>query len=218
MGKFADRLGELGFASYADYLASDVWREFKARYKAAGHQRKCLICSARPVQLHHKTYVRLGREEFTDVVPLCRDHHVAVHDWLKSSGRLYVEYTHEAVAALGGKVVTLPADRSQEIHNKKARRKKDNRPKCKADVLAFRESRRSNERPPLTKKERRALERARAAEALYPRIGSVRPRVAAPFQPNAKAEPSRDSASRLSKMRAVAVRKKGGPSTRPARI
>ena len=30
--------------------------------------------------LHHASYERLGHERSTDLIPLCRDHHQAVHD------------------------------------------------------------------------------------------------------------------------------------------
>lgn len=62
----------------------------------------CAVCNRNPVQLHHHTYVRLGCEELDDVTPLCRPHHEGVHEWLKQSGRIFVEFTHEAVGFLSG--------------------------------------------------------------------------------------------------------------------
>lgn len=126
--KFSDRLKELGFASYSAYLASEGWQNFRARYKASGFRLACLVCSSRPVQLHHKTYIRLGRERFTDIAPLCREHHVAVHEWLKSSGRNFVEYTHEAILALGG-VPDQAQINSEKVASAPKKRKKLKRKK-----------------------------------------------------------------------------------------
>ncbi len=107
---FSKRLEAIGFATYSDYLASDVWRAFRQRYRASGKRMTCLVCASKPIQLHHHTYVRLGRERLEDVDPLCRAHHEAVHKWLKESGRFFVEYTSEAIVALGG---CAPAESDQ---------------------------------------------------------------------------------------------------------
>src|SRR4051794_25008547 len=81
--KWADRLQALGFATYWDYLGGDHWTDFKKRYRAAGLSRRCQVCNCRPVVLHHITYSRLGEELLEDVIPLCQDHHRAVHALLK---------------------------------------------------------------------------------------------------------------------------------------
>lgn len=124
--KFRERLQSLGFATYADYLKSPHWVAFRREYKRAGNRMTCLVCAATPIQLHHQTYVRVGRERFTDVVPLCRSHHEAVHQWLKDSGRVFVEHTHEAVAALGGSV--LP---TRELAKKTPKKKRKGRKKVR---------------------------------------------------------------------------------------
>lgn len=104
--KFTDRLKELGFDSYSAYLAGDHWKDFKKRYRENKCPMRCLVCNAGRPQLHHITYKRLGCERFADVVPLCRGHHVAVHEWLDAN-RSYkpgvkgdVKFTSEAVEAL----------------------------------------------------------------------------------------------------------------------
>jgi hypothetical protein len=121
--KFSERLESLGFKSYADYLTSDHWKDFRQRYKDAGRPMGCVICAKTFVQLHHVTYVRLGEELFDDVIPVCRPHHVAIHDWLKASGRVFVTYTHEAVAALGG--VCKPPKRAKKAKKPKRLRAAD---------------------------------------------------------------------------------------------
>jgi hypothetical protein len=118
--KFSERLSAIGFACYDDYLASDAWSGFKKRYKESGARMDCLICSRKPVQLHHRTYERVGQELFDDVIPVCREHHVAIHEWLKANGK-FVQRTHEAVAALGG-VCARPQSPKKRRESKKERR------------------------------------------------------------------------------------------------
>lgn len=122
--KFSERLRRLGFGSYAEYLHSAHWADFKARYRSSGMKVTCDVCQERGVQLHHRTYIRLGNELLTDVIPLCREHHEAVHAWLKDSGRIFVEYTHEAVAFLTGQTVVKPAKVQDDYPARKKKRKK----------------------------------------------------------------------------------------------
>lgn len=78
---FYKRLKELGFNNYKEYLNSKYWREAKKRYNKAKFPNRCLSgCSGR-YELHHRSYVRLGRELPTDLVPLCRKCHEKVHDY-----------------------------------------------------------------------------------------------------------------------------------------
>lgn len=44
------------------------------------------MCWDPNVDLHHKTYKRLGEERLTDLLPLCRLHHDLAHD-LEQEGR-----------------------------------------------------------------------------------------------------------------------------------
>lgn len=99
MSSFSDRLAELGFRSYAAYLRSEIWTEFKRAYKRTKRPNACQVCGHKKVQLHHTTYARLGCEKLTDVVPLCDIHHTAVHAWLDAH-HLPVEATKRAVAGL----------------------------------------------------------------------------------------------------------------------
>lgn len=100
MSKFHERLAGLGFASYQDYLNGDHWRDFKKRYVAAKMPTTCAVCGCKPVQLHHHSYDRLGKEEFADITPLCRAHHEAVHEWLKEHKGGSVVCTFKAIKAL----------------------------------------------------------------------------------------------------------------------
>ncbi len=76
---FYRRLRELGFDSYAAYLASPHWMDVRRRFALSGLSHDCFVCGERPTALHHRTYARLGREYLTDLQPLCRKHHTATH-------------------------------------------------------------------------------------------------------------------------------------------
>jgi hypothetical protein len=66
-------------SEYQSYIRSRAWSEVKARYRASNLPQKCVVCLADRVELHHRTYARLGHERLTDLVPLCRDHHKEAH-------------------------------------------------------------------------------------------------------------------------------------------
>ena len=111
--KFSDRLAALGFASYDAYLASAHWQSFKAAYRQSGRPMRCAVCQAKRIQLHHHTYKRLGAERQTDVTPLCREHHEAVHVWLKANDA-FVDQTAKAVAALRPLIVAQPVRKKKK--------------------------------------------------------------------------------------------------------
>ena len=74
-----DVLRSMGFASYAAYLASPLWKRIRARlFKVCD---KC-VCGAPATQFHHKTYKRKymkGRGKIHKyIVPLCRECHKAI--------------------------------------------------------------------------------------------------------------------------------------------
>lgn len=70
---------------YLAYISSDRWRNSPARLaelEAAGHS--CRTCDRRPpevrLEVHHRTYARLGRELVRDLTTLCSDCHRAITD------------------------------------------------------------------------------------------------------------------------------------------
>lgn len=76
------RLRDLGYppgSKYADYLASEHWQEVKRRYANSAVPQRC-ACGKQRHALHHKTYVRLGCEELTDLQPVCRACHALLHE------------------------------------------------------------------------------------------------------------------------------------------
>lgn len=73
---------------YQTYIASAAWRDSRVRiaeFVAAGH--RCRICNAEGaeagLEAHHRTYVRLGREEPGDLLAVCRDCHRVITDHLR---------------------------------------------------------------------------------------------------------------------------------------
>jgi hypothetical protein len=71
-------LRRLGFESYDDYLDSRHWADLRAR--AAAEMTYICVCGAsEALQLHHKTYDRIGHEELDDVMWLCEPCHITVH-------------------------------------------------------------------------------------------------------------------------------------------
>lgn len=126
-----DLLREMGYESYADYLQSEHWQEVKARYRASETlPQRCAICNAKWVQLHHRTYRRLGKEKNSDLVALCRFHHHDLHltyGWddetllLGSCTSQYIAI-HAADAAKA-RLVRLEAKRvRREEHRERVRR------------------------------------------------------------------------------------------------
>jgi hypothetical protein len=73
------KLRALGYGSYAEYLRSEHWAAIKAKYRASKMPQRCVVCGEGWVDLHHRSYKRIGQEHLHDLVPLCRAHHNEVH-------------------------------------------------------------------------------------------------------------------------------------------
>lgn len=84
--RIGGKLQRLGFRNYAEYLASDHWRELRERYRASDRPQFC-ECGSRKVSLHHLTYERLGAERLTDLIAVCRDCHRKLHGRRKRKRR-----------------------------------------------------------------------------------------------------------------------------------
>lgn len=82
----------LGYRDYTHYLAGPYWHALRERYRAATDLPQACVCGDPVVQLHHKTYERIGRERLTDLTPLCPTCHKLVHV-LEARGDLPLDLT-----------------------------------------------------------------------------------------------------------------------------
>ena len=66
-------------SSYQEYLQSPEWREQRENaLRLARH--RCQPCNTRhQLEVHHRTYDRVGRERLDDLTVLCRPHHELFH-------------------------------------------------------------------------------------------------------------------------------------------
>jgi 5-methylcytosine-specific restriction endonuclease McrA len=67
--------------SYKEYLLTDHWKDVRNRFwKSKLHHYKCYVCEAKQnLQVHHKSYKRIGKEKLNDLVLLCGNCHNETH-------------------------------------------------------------------------------------------------------------------------------------------
>ena len=72
-------LMELGFASYRDYLNSDLWKSIRSRVMRRW-SRRCKLCGDPAIDVHHINYTKSGLlgKKLTQLRPLCRTCHEKV--------------------------------------------------------------------------------------------------------------------------------------------
>jgi len=79
--EFWERLRELGYSDYAEYLRSDHWRSLR-RERLIG-SRSCEVCrrdgDSFQLYVHHSTYARLGQEALEDLLVVCKQCHDDIH-------------------------------------------------------------------------------------------------------------------------------------------
>lgn len=63
------------YNSYKEYLLSNEWHKLRIKkFKQVGYS--CQICDAnKNLQIHHRTYKRIFKEELNDLTVLCEDCH-----------------------------------------------------------------------------------------------------------------------------------------------
>jgi 5-methylcytosine-specific restriction endonuclease McrA len=81
---------------YREYINSSAWRHSSARLEElAASGFRCRLCNRSnaeiELQVHHRTYERLGAEEAGDLTTLCNECHLVVTDMLRC--RRYSAYT-----------------------------------------------------------------------------------------------------------------------------
>ena len=114
----------LGYRDYNGYTSSHHWGDFKRRW-FEHNERKCDFCgSEENIQLHHKTYERLGRERFKDVQPLCRTCRKDEHNRLIREGYYPRLPSEKEVKQFRNESKKRPMPKARKI------RKTDMRPWC----------------------------------------------------------------------------------------
>jgi restriction endonuclease Mrr len=77
---FVDRLQELGRRTYREYLRTPEWRVTRAAaLLRAGRCCSLDVTHSSDLEVHHRTYERLGRELASDLVVLCHECHALHH-------------------------------------------------------------------------------------------------------------------------------------------
>ena len=72
-------LGNKPKFNYHQYLKSEKWKN-KREKKLKQAEYHCQICySPRMLQVHHRTYARIGNEKLSDLVVLCKGCHNLFH-------------------------------------------------------------------------------------------------------------------------------------------
>lgn len=88
--------------NYEAYLKSEHWQDVRRRFRESGLGRNphCYTCgSSDKLNLHHKTYKRVGKERLTDLMYLCEDCHRVLHIHLS-----LITSTHTGLWGIGKKL------------------------------------------------------------------------------------------------------------------
>lgn len=66
---------------YKEYIKSDKWKRIRA-WILIFWDHRCAVCNSKEsVNVHHRTYERLGNELTTDCIVLCDDCHKLHHNF-----------------------------------------------------------------------------------------------------------------------------------------
>ncbi len=80
-------------AAYERYLRSDDWKVKRERALDRA-ERRCQICySPEGLEVHHRTYERLGQERDMDLTVLCGSCHGSFHELLRMRQRAAFDET-----------------------------------------------------------------------------------------------------------------------------
>lgn len=107
-------------SNYREYLRSEHWTNLKHKYRKSKLYKGCAICKTKEnLNFHHRSYVRIGSEYLRDIVPLCSEHHKAVHDFDKTSSKSLWSNTTRFGKAERKKL----AEPTKKVHKKKRHKK-----------------------------------------------------------------------------------------------
>lgn len=91
---------------YVVYMQSSAWQRKRiSALNLYGHW--CAVCSATTkLHVHHRTYVRLGRERLADLAILCERCHARLHDYANRSGFTIEEASEEVLSDAGPRLTS----------------------------------------------------------------------------------------------------------------
>ena len=77
------------YEGYLAYIKSPEWQAIRRRYWVSKLPKQCIGCGKTdvPLELHHKSYKSLGRENLNHLALVCRGCHVKIHDIYKSTAK-----------------------------------------------------------------------------------------------------------------------------------
>ena len=92
---------EMGFASYAEYLESELWRKIRRTVLCDGNA--CLVCGKPANQVHHTKYTlaNLSGESLEGMVPICRDCHQTI-EFNGKNQKLSLHHANQKLDVLTG--------------------------------------------------------------------------------------------------------------------
>ena len=66
---------------YYNYINSYAWQAMRRRFWSSKLPKHCYCCGKSDIalELHHKTYKRLGHENLNDLILVCRNCHGNIH-------------------------------------------------------------------------------------------------------------------------------------------
>ena len=90
-------LRKMGFANYKEYLASDLWRQIRARVYAKWGDR-CFMCKSRATELHHNRYHEHDLYGMTlkFIFPICRNCHSLI-EFREDGSKASLEEAKESI-------------------------------------------------------------------------------------------------------------------------
>lgn len=85
-------------AFYDEYIQSPEWQAKREKVLIFWSGRCALCNSPRMVEVHHRTYERLGHELLTDLIPLCDTCHERHHEFMRFGGPEHISVVLHRVA------------------------------------------------------------------------------------------------------------------------
>lgn len=79
---------------YKQYLTTEYWYRLSEKIKAM-YGYKCMLCGCTESKLHvhHNNYKSVGYEDIHDLIPICEECHIGVHNYKKLNSINIIELT-----------------------------------------------------------------------------------------------------------------------------